>query len=98
MVPAQQVNLWAPFEGPAYAGFLVLHPGSPLDTAELADLGLDAIDSVPPLPVETVNWLNVFYAIEWVLFAGFGFYLWYRLVKDVWEKETDEEDELAPVE
>lgn len=86
MTPAQLINLWAPFDGPAYAGFLVLHPGSPLDGAGLAALGLDAIDSVPPLPAETVNWLNLFYAAEWIVFAGFAVFFWYRLARDDWEK------------
>lgn len=89
MVPAQQINRWAPFDGPAYAGFLVLHPGTPLDSAKLGALGLDVIDSVPPLPVETVNWLNVFYAAEWVVFAGFAVFFWYRLTRDAWEKEHE---------
>lgn len=29
-----------------------------------------------------VNILNAFYAIEWVLFAGFAIFLWWRLVQD----------------
>jgi len=26
--------------------------------------------------------MNVFYAVEWVVFAGFAFFLWWRLVAD----------------
>ncbi len=37
-----------------------------------------------------LNWLNLFYAVEWAVFAGFAFYLWYRLAKDAWEKEVEE--------
>ena len=37
-----------------------------------------------------VNWLNIFYAIEWAVFAGFAFYLWYRLARDAWERELEE--------
>jgi surfeit locus 1 family protein len=30
------------------------------------------------------------------VFAGFAFYLWYRLAKDAWEKELEDlEDEAA---
>ncbi|MEZ5189097.1 MAG: hypothetical protein R2723_11140 [Microbacterium sp.] len=36
-----------------------------------------------------VNWLNIFYAVEWAIFAGFAFYMWYRLAKDAWEKEVE---------
>ena len=43
-----------------------------------------------------MNWLNIFYAAEWAIFAGFAFYLWYRLAKDQWEREVEEfEDATA---
>jgi hypothetical protein len=42
-----------------------------------------------------VNLLNVFYAIEWVVFAGFAIFLWYRLVRDTWEREQEEAAEAA---
>ena len=111
MSSAQLVNLWQPFDGRAYAGFMVMHPG-PVDKANsltadtLSAAGLDVIDSVPPLPVQTVNWLNVFYAAEWVVFAGFAIFFWYRLARDDWEKihelqlleaaEGDTEQTLEP--
>lgn len=82
----QQVNLWQLFTGDAYGGYIVSHTNP---------AGLTLIDSVPPLPQETVNWLNLFYAIEWVVFAGFALYFWYRVAKDAWIKECDEIDEQA---
>lgn len=82
----QQVNLWQPFAGEAYGGYIVSHANPS---------GLDLIDSVPPLPQETVNWLNLFYALEWVVFAGFALYFWYRVAKDAWVKECEDLDELA---
>lgn len=113
MSSAQLVNLWQPFDGRAYSGFLVMHPG-PVDNANsltadaLSTAGLVVIDSVPPLPVQTVNWLNVFYAAEWVVFAGFAIFFWYRLARDDWEKihelqllqaaEGDGEQTLEPTE
>ena len=51
--------------------------------------GLDAISSPPPEQTSELNWLNVFYAVEWVVFAGFAIYLWYRLVRDAVERERD---------
>ena len=33
-------------------------------------------------PRTEINILNAFYAIEWVLFAGFAVFLWWRLVQD----------------
>ncbi|KQP69733.1 hypothetical protein ASF40_16535 [Microbacterium sp. Leaf288] len=58
--------------------------------------GLDAISSPAPAGGSGINWLNIFYAVEWAVFAGFAFYLWYRLAKDAWEKEVEDfEDEAA---
>jgi surfeit locus 1 family protein len=77
---ADLVNLWAD-PGPVYAGYLVLAEPLP---------GLDPIVAAPPEREVTLNLLNVFYAIEWVLFGGFAIYLWYRLVRDAVEREEEE--------
>ncbi len=56
------------------------------------------VDISSPAPDERsrVNWLNIFYAAEWAVFAGFALYLWYRLARDAWEKEVEDlEDEQA---
>ena len=88
MVPAAQVNLWGQVEVPLYTGYLVLHPEG--ETGDLIHAAtLDAIDSVPPSAPEAVNWLNLFYAIEWVVFAGFAVFFWFRLTRDAWEKEHE---------
>jgi len=55
--------------------------------------GLDTISSPAPEEHSSVNWLNIFYAVEWAIFAGFAFYLWYRLAKDAWEREVEEFEE-----
>lgn len=55
-----------------------------------APTGLVDIASRAPDPTAAVNWLNVFYAVEWAIFAGVAFYLWYRLAKDAWERELEE--------
>ena len=31
---------------------------------------------------QKINWLSAFYFAEWLLFAGFAVFLWWRLVKD----------------
>lgn len=56
--------------------------------------GLDAISSPAPVVGSGLNWLNIFYAAEWAVFAGFAFYLWYRLAKDAWEKELEDLEDL----
>ena len=70
-----------------YDAFLVL---------DEAPAPLEHILSVTPLPQAAINWLNIFYAIEWVLFAGFALYFWYRLVKDAVEREADELAQAQP--
>lgn len=57
--------------------------------------GLATIHSPAPVEGSTVNWLNIFYAVEWAIFAGFAFYMWYRLAKDAWEKELEQFEEAA---
>lgn len=81
-VPAL-INQWAHFGGSVYGGYLV---------ADEPAGGLETIDSPAPSQEVTLNWLNVFYAAEWALFAGFAIYLWYRLVKDVVEEDADPGD------
>lgn len=78
---AALVNVWADASPSVYAGYVV---------ATTAPAGLEPIDSPPPVEDVTLNWLNVFYAIEWVVFAGFAVFLWYRLVRDAWEREEEE--------
>ncbi|MFT4210493.1 MAG: SURF1 family protein [Microbacterium sp.] len=62
----------------------------PYLVSDTAFAGLAQIDSPAPESGTSVNWLNIFYAVEWAVFAGFAFYLWYRLAKDAWEKELEE--------
>ncbi|MDT0156450.1 SURF1 family cytochrome oxidase biogenesis protein [Microbacterium sp. ARD32] len=57
--------------------------------------GLVDISSPPPQEKSPINWLNIFYAAEWAVFAGFAFYLWYRLAKDAWEREVEEFEDAA---
>jgi surfeit locus 1 family protein len=78
---ASLVNLWPDFSGAVYEGYLV---------ADTAPAGLEVIESVPPMNEGSVNWLNIFYAVEWIVFAGFAFFIWWRLVKDAYERELEE--------
>ena len=57
---------------------------------------LESIYAPPPLPQAVLNWLNIFYAIEWIAFALFALYFWYRLVKDAVEREAEEAAEARP--
>lgn len=83
MSVATLINLWhSDASSDYYEAYVVEHNDVPA--------GLTAIYSPSPETQETINWLNIFYAAEWVVFAGFAIYLWYRLVKDTWEREVDD--------
>lgn len=88
MSPAALLSRWHDTEG--------LDVYRPYIASQSAAASLDDISSPPPDEQNPVNWLNIFYAAEWAIFAGFAFYLWYRLAKDAWEKEVEDlEDEAA---
>lgn len=80
MLVAQLINVWPETSVDYYSGYLV--STQPVE-------GLTAIVSTPPVSDATYNWLNIFYAIEWIVFAGFAFYVWYRLVRDRRERELE---------
>lgn len=77
---AEFVNVWPEYTGVIYGGYLI---------SATSPAGLTQIDAPAPLPEASVNLLNLFYALEWLIFAGFAFYLWYRLVMDEVEKEVE---------
>jgi cytochrome oxidase assembly protein ShyY1 len=85
-VPAL-VNQWASISSSVYGGYVV---------AKTPSAGLTKIDSPAPTQELGLNWLNLFYAIEWALFAGFAVYLWWRLVKDVVEAQQEAAAESVP--
>jgi cytochrome oxidase assembly protein ShyY1 len=65
----------------AYAGFVIVQ--KPVFNGEKIVIGNN--------PGSTIfNWLTAFYAVEWILFAGFAVFLWGRLVKDELIRETSE--------
>ncbi|BDZ44966.1 SURF1 family protein [Naasia aerilata] len=80
MATAAFVNEWQD-PGPTHAGYITLRA---------APAELQTIASPPPEVEVQLNFLNLFYAVEWVLFALAALYIWYRLMRDVYEKELDE--------
>lgn len=92
MSPAALLDRWTGADGPVYRAYVT---GDDPE-AGLPDAGLTEISSPAPANDSPVNWLNLFYAIEWAVFAGFSFYLWYRLAKDAWERETEEFHGIDP--
>ncbi|WP_082456062.1 MULTISPECIES: SURF1 family protein [unclassified Plantibacter] len=82
MSVAALLNRWSDADGlRVFTAFLV--------DDDAAD-GLETISSPAPSQEIQLNWLNIFYAAEWVVFACFAVFLWYRLAKDAWEREIEE--------
>lgn len=78
------VNLWStPDAAGVYNGYIV---------SANPPVGLEKIHAPKPVTDVELNWLNLFYAAEWVIFAGFAVFLWWRLVRDVWERAQAESD------
>jgi cytochrome oxidase assembly protein ShyY1 len=87
---AELINYW---DVSSYPGFVAA-------TAEVAD-GEDASAAAvqgdilplgigPQPPAQKINWLNLFYSLEWVVFAGFALFIWWRLVKDDYHRDLEE--------
>lgn len=100
---AELINLW---DTPSYSGFVsatsVKVNGTEVGAevgagagagAGTAVSGMEPLD-IGPQPQKTpVNWLNIFYGIEWVVFAGFAVFLWWRLVSDEYKRGLEDDDE-----
>ncbi|MDN5811637.1 MAG: SURF1 family protein [Micrococcaceae bacterium] len=92
---AQLINLW---DVPSYSGFIVASEVTGPDGADAgaASVGLDEVHVGPQPQEQPLNWLNIFYGIEWVVFAGFAVFLWWRLVADDYRRQQEDiEDALA---
>lgn len=90
---ARLANVW---DRDSYDGFVVIFDA----TSAGADVGASSAGlepvSVGPQPESTtVNWLNIFYGVEWIVFAAFALYIWYRMVKDEHLRDLEYERELA---
>ena len=89
-LPQKNINV---FESLSLAQLVnVYSPNKPIEIEPhvLALNGYSQASAWPPLkPInvayaegQKINWLSAFYFAEWLLFAGFAVFLWWRLVKD----------------
>ena len=83
MAPAHLVNRWAEAGPRNYGSYVILD----LPDAERAGLAPIAVQS--PDVGSGLNMLNVFYAAEWVIFACFAVYVWWRLARAEYDRERD---------
>lgn len=87
---AELGNIW---DEPLYAAFVTAHEMR-TDGGPVPDSGLETVITGPQPQEKSINWLNIFYAVEWVVFAGFAVFLWWRLLADAHQRslEDDEDD------
>ena len=78
---AQLINAWGAKAEPTYPAFVILD-------SKATAAGLEPI-TMRSYTTSEINWLNAFYAAEWVLFAGFAIFLWWRLVRDAQLRELE---------
>lgn len=90
---AELINLWDVSSYPGFVAASAERSGG----ADVAAAGaVKPLNIGPQPPAQTVNWLNLFYAAEWVVFAGFALFIWWRLVKDDHRRGLeDAQDEAA---
>lgn len=76
MAPAQLANRWAVPGSAYYSAYVVVREGVDLPA------GAEVIEPPDTSVGLQLNMLNVFYAIEWAIFAVMAVYIWWRLVRD----------------
>lgn len=74
----QLINLYSP-DAPIKSSSEYLAVSA--ESVMFSDPSLEPIQ-VTYRDAERINWLSAFYFLEWVLFAGFAIFLWWRLVRD----------------
>lgn len=85
---AELINIW---DTPGYSGFVTADEITV--GGEAPDAGNMQVVNVGAQPQETtVNWMNIFYALEWVVFAGFSVFLWWRLVADAHRRSLEDDE------
>lgn len=98
MAPTHLINRWADPAAENYGVYVSLDEAS-MQAVIGSTTGGDQIQAITPQALEApqLNWLNIFYAIEWALFAGFAIFMWWRLARDEFEKERREAAEAPSV-
>ncbi|GAA1350988.1 SURF1 family protein [Falsarthrobacter nasiphocae] len=89
LAPSELANLW---DAPAYDAFIVSNASVPDPPPE----GLERVVVGAQPQTTAISWLNVFYALEWMAFAGVAFFVWFRLLQEARNRHLDELDAAQP--
>lgn len=87
---AELINYWDVSSYPGFVSATAEVVGGQDVSAAAVPGYLLPLDIGPQPPAQHINWLNLFYSIEWVVFAGFALFIWWRLVKDDYHRDLEE--------
>jgi len=87
---AELINYWEVSSYPGFVSATAEVMGGQDVSAAAVPGKLLPLDIGPQPPAQHINWLNLFYSIEWVVFAGFALFIWWRLVKDDYHRDLEE--------
>lgn len=85
---AELINTWGVS---SYPGFVAASAETSAGADVSASGPLKPLNIPAQPPAQQVNWLNLFYSLEWVVFAGFALYIWWRLVADDYRREHEDD-------
>jgi cytochrome oxidase assembly protein ShyY1 len=88
---AELINIWNVSSYPGFVSATAELSGTSDVGAAAAVGGLEPLSIGAQPPPEKINWLNLFYSVEWIVFAGFALFIWWRLVKDDHQRSLEEE-------
>ena len=87
---AELINYWGVSSYPGFVSATAEVVGGKDVSAASVPGSLLPLNIGPQPPSQQINWLNLFYSIEWVVFAGFALFIWWRLVKDDYHRDLEE--------
>jgi hypothetical protein len=89
---ADLVNRWG---SPIYNGFLVVTQEVPASGSALSAGQPERVPPPQPQP-SGLAWRNAAYAVQWWVFAGFAFVLWWKMVRqDQLDRRTVEREKVS---
>ena len=89
---AELINAWNVSSYPAFVSATAEKSGT-ADVGAAAGSGLEPLSIAAQPPAAKVNWLNLFYSVEWIVFAGFALFIWWRLVKDDYRRSLEDAED-----
>lgn len=87
---AELINVWDVSSYPGFVAAKTEVSGGADVSAEASGGPVKPLRIGPQPAAQQINWLNLFYSVEWVVFAGFALFIWWRLVKDDYRRGLED--------